>query len=79
VQADNTPLSGSLPTRASRGEREGEVMPVLCERPPGTMNELRSVLCVLRGLCVRKSKMPHRKSTTAPMETRALFNRHTWI
>ena len=31
--AEISPLSGSLPARASRGERENGVMPVLCDRP----------------------------------------------
>jgi len=37
-QAENAPLSGSLPTRASRGERENGVMPVLSQRP---VNEVK--------------------------------------
>ncbi|MGI8965209.1 MAG: type I restriction endonuclease subunit R, partial [Limisphaerales bacterium] len=32
LPAKDSPLSDSLPTRASRGERENNVMPVLCDR-----------------------------------------------
>jgi|GEM_PF-4256477 len=50
--AEHSPLSGSLPTRASRGERESGVMPVLC-RVDSSACWGGGAAALVRPLCVR--------------------------